>query len=61
MEPRTSENAFEPLREAAVSDSILTHPALTLRLMPRHMTLPKDVAVVHPSLASFDALPGVRA
>ena len=28
MEPRKSENAFEPLREAAVSDSILTHPAL---------------------------------
>ena len=29
MEPRKSENAFKPLREAAVSDSILTHPALT--------------------------------
>ena len=28
MEPRTSENAFEPLREAAISDSVLTHPAL---------------------------------
>ena len=32
--------------------------ALTLRLMPRHMTLPKDVPVAHPSLASFDALLG---
>ena len=28
MEPRLSENAFEPLREAAISDSTLTHPAL---------------------------------
>ena len=32
--------------------------ALTLRLMPRHMTLPKDVAVAHPALDSFDALLG---
>ena len=32
--------------------------ALTLRLTPRHMTLPQDVAVAHPSLASFDALLG---
>ena len=30
MEPRTSENAFEPLREAAISDSVLTHPALSI-------------------------------
>ena len=30
MEPRTSKNAFEPLREAAISDSVLTHPALIL-------------------------------
>ena len=29
MEPRLSENAFEPLREAAISDSVLTHPALS--------------------------------
>ena len=28
MEPRTSENAFKPLREAEISDSVLTHPAL---------------------------------
>ena len=31
MEPRLSENAFEPLREAAISDSVLTHPALAGR------------------------------
>ena len=36
MEPRLSENAFEPLREAAISDSILTHPALaSLRENPK--------------------------
>ena len=34
MEPRTSENAFEPLREAAISDSVLTHPALKAILPP---------------------------
>ena len=28
MEPGTSENAFEPLREAAIAGSVLTHPAL---------------------------------
>ena len=28
MEPRTSENPFEPLREAAIAGSVLTHPAL---------------------------------
>ena len=27
MEPGTSENAFDPLREAAIAGSILTHPA----------------------------------
>ena len=35
--------------------------ALMLRLTPRHMTLPKDVAVAHPSLESFDALLGAKA
>jgi len=34
---------------------------LTSRLAPRHMALPSDVAVAHPSLDSFDALLGVRA
>jgi len=34
---------------------------LTARLAPKHMTLPKDVAVAHPSLDSFDALLGARA
>ena len=28
MEPGTSETAFEPLREAAIAGSVLTHPAL---------------------------------
>lgn len=35
--------------------------ALMLRLTPRHVTLPKDVAVAHPSLDSLDALPGAKA
>jgi hypothetical protein len=34
---------------------------LTSRLSPRHTTLPRDVAVVHPSLDSFDALLGACA
>lgn len=34
---------------------------LTSRLSPRHTTLPTDVAVVHPSLDSFDALLGACA
>ena len=34
MEPRTSENAFEPLREAAIAGSVLTHPALTATKRP---------------------------
>ena len=34
---------------------------LASRLSPRHTTLPKDVAVVHPSLDSFDALLGACA
>ena len=33
---------------------------LTSRLAPRHMALPRDVAVVYPSLASFDALLGAN-
>lgn len=35
--------------------------ALTLRLVPRAMTLPEDVAVAQPSLDSFDALLGASA
>jgi plasmid stability protein len=35
--------------------------ALASRLAPRLMALPKDVAVAHPSLASFDALLGASA
>ncbi len=35
--------------------------ALTSRLAPRHMALPSDVAVAHPSLDSFDALLGASA
>ncbi|HYN63077.1 MAG TPA: IS21 family transposase [Candidatus Limnocylindrales bacterium] len=35
--------------------------ALASRLSPRHMTLPRDVAVAHPSLDSFDALLKARA
>ena len=34
---------------------------LASRLAPRLMGLPKDVAVTHPSLDSFDALLGVSA
>jgi hypothetical protein len=34
---------------------------LLCRLSPRHMTLPRDVAVAHPSLDSFDALLGTHA
>lgn len=35
--------------------------ALASRLAPRHMALPRDVAVAHPSLDSFDALLGASA
>jgi len=35
--------------------------ALTSRLAPRHMALPSDVAVTHPSLDSFDTLLGLSA
>lgn len=34
---------------------------LASRLAPRHMELPKDVAVTHPTLHSFDALLGASA
>jgi hypothetical protein len=34
---------------------------LAVRLAPRHMALPADVAVVHPALESFDALLGASA
>lgn len=30
--------------------------ALASRLTPKHMGLPRDVAVAHPALDSFDAL-----
>ena len=35
--------------------------ALAARLAPRHMALPADVTVVHPTLDSFDALLGTSA
>jgi len=35
--------------------------ALASRLAPRHMALPRDVAVAHPSLDSFDTLLGASA
>ena len=35
--------------------------ALASRLAPRHMALPRDVTVAHPSLDSFDALLGASA
>jgi plasmid stability protein len=34
--------------------------ALASRLSPKQTALPRDVAVVHPSLDSFDALLGAR-
>ena len=34
---------------------------LASRLTPRHMALPRDIAVAHPPLDSFDALLGARA
>ena len=47
------------LPAADLACGTLPYPdALTLRLMPRHMTLPKNVAVAYPSLDSFDALLG---
>jgi len=50
------------LLSADLADGQLPDPAaLALRLTPRHMTLPKDVAVAHPTLDSFDALLGVSA
>jgi hypothetical protein len=34
---------------------------LRSRLVPRHMALPRDVPVAHPSLDSFDVLLGASA
>ena len=45
MEPSTSENAFEPLREAAISDSILTHPTLAHAAQVPAQGLPGDNAL----------------
>ena len=59
---RACEAELAHLLSADLADGNLPDPdALTLRLTPRHMTLPKDVAVAHPSLDSFDALLGVSA
>ena len=59
---RACETELAHLLTADLADGTLPDPdALTLRLTPRRMTLPKDVAVAHPSLASFDALLGVSA
>ena len=59
---RACEAELAHLLTADLADGTLPDPdALTLRLTPRQMTLPKDVAVAHPSLASFDALLGVSA
>ena len=56
---RACEAELAHLLAADLADAILPDPdALTLRLMPRHTALPQDVAVAHPSLASFDALLG---
>jgi len=50
------------LLSADLAEGRLPDPeALTSRLTPRHMTLPRDVAVAHPSLDSFDALLGASA
>ena len=50
------------LLAADLAEGTLPDPdALRLRLTPRHMTLPKDVAVAQPSLDSFDALLGAKA
>ena len=50
------------LLSADLAEGRLPDPeALISRLTPRHMTLPNDVAVAHPSLDSFDALLGGRA
>ena len=47
------------LLSGELTDGQLPDPAaLALRLTPRHMRLPKDVAVAHPSLENFDALLG---
>jgi plasmid stability protein len=35
--------------------------ALASRLTPRHMSLPADVAVIHPALEGFDVLLGASA
>jgi hypothetical protein len=56
---RACEAELAHLLAADLADGTLPDPeTLTLRLMPRHMTLPTDVPVAHPSLASFDALLG---
>jgi len=56
---RACEAELAHLLAADLACGTLPDPeALILRLMPRHMTLPKDVAVAHPSLDSFDALLG---
>jgi hypothetical protein len=50
------------LLSADLIEGLLPDPkALASRLAPRLMTLPKDVAVTHPTLDSFDALLGASA
>lgn len=50
------------LLSADLADGTLPDPdALTLRLTPRYLTRPKDVAVARPSLDSLDDLLGVSA
>lgn len=50
------------LLSADLNEGLLPDPkALASRLAPRLMALPKDVAVTHPTLDSFDALLGARA
>lgn len=59
---RACEAELAHLLTADLAEGRLPDPeALTSRLTSRHMTLPKDVAVAHPSLDSFDALLGGRA
>ena len=47
MEPRTSENAFEPLREAAIAGSVLTHPALRRSRSESHMMSDSDLVKLY--------------
>ena len=59
---RACEVELAHLLSAGLAEDRLPDPeALASRLAPKHMTLPKDVAVTHPSLDSFDALLGVNA